>query len=83
MLRFIFSVIFILNLICTPIFAQQVNDSSQEQKSLSISEITQHIQNIEKNISNNTLLKNESVSLIKELNTYYIDLQLKKEIAAE
>ena len=83
MLRFIFSIIFILNLIFTPVFAQQVNDSSQEQQSLSISEITQHIQNIEKNISNNTLLKNESVSLIKELNIYYTDLQLKKENASE
>lgn len=83
MLRFIFSIIFFLNLICIPVFAQQINMPSPEKQVLSISEITKNLQKIEKNISDNALLKNGSVSLIKELNTYYSDLQLKKENATE
>ena len=83
MLRFIFSLFLISFLSCSSVFANttpSINNSTQD---VNIKEVTVDLDKIEKEISKNTLSKNDSVILIKKLNDYYSGLQTKKEIEAK
>lgn len=79
MLRLFFLSIFFLNFICSPVLAQQDLTNMQESQPLTITQITKKLQEIEISISKNAPSKNESINLVKQLTSYYNNLQLKKD----
>ncbi len=74
MMRFL-STFFCVVLIATSVCATDVSTASFEKKELDIVTLSKEIQKIEKDISVNSLSKNESILLVKQLNDFYTNAQ--------
>lgn len=74
MMRFL-STFFCVILMATSVCATDVSTARPEKKEIDIVTLSKEIQKIEKEISVNSLSKNESVLLVKQLNDFYTNAQ--------